>query len=76
MVIALRKRTCTVLQCNALELRVNMNAEDLVELRLTRALAARGPLSAALVGTAEEIDLWLRRRAFEFGDVPQLEPDG
>ncbi len=76
VVMALHKRACTVLQCSALELRVNMNSEDLVELRLTRAFAARGPLNATLVGTVEEIDRWLSHKALEFGDVTRVDLDG
>ena len=76
VVTALYERACAVLHCNELELRVGMTPEGLVELRLTRAFAARGPLSATLVGTAEQIDLWLSQKAFEFGDVTRGGLDG
>ncbi len=54
-----------MLHCNAMELRVSRTAEGLIELRLMRPFAARGPLSATLVGTSEQIDQWLNRKAVE-----------
>lgn len=72
-VIALHKRACAVLKCTALEFRLSMTPEALLELRLTRAFAAREPLSLTLIGSAEQLDLWLSRKEFEFGDVTRAD---
>lgn len=65
---ALLERACAVLQCDPVELRASRTPEGLVELRVARAFAERGPLSTTLVGTVEQIDEWLRRKAAEYGD--------
>ena len=64
---ALLERACAVLQCDPTELRANPTPEGLVELRVARAFAERGPQSTTLVGTVEQIDEWLRRKAAELG---------
>ncbi len=64
---ALLERACAVLQCDPVELRASRTPEGLVELRVARAFAERGPLSTTVVGTVEQIDEWLRRKAAEFG---------
>jgi hypothetical protein len=66
---ALLERACAVLQCDPVELRASRTPEGLVELRVARAFAERGPLSTTLVGTVEQLDEWLRRKAAEFGDA-------
>lgn len=68
---AVRERACAALQCAEDELLVRPTPEGLIELRMVCIYVTRGLSSATLVGTAEQLDLWLSRKVHDLGsDVP------
>ena len=61
------ERICAVLQCERSELRANLTPEGLIELRVARTFAERGPARTTVVGTIEQLQAWVERLVADLG---------
>ncbi len=65
---ALVDRICAILECDRAELRASSTPEGLIELRVARVFAERGPSRTTVVGSLEQLQQWVERLAVEASD--------
>ncbi len=64
---ALIDHVCSVLGCDRAEVRASGTPEGLVELRVARLFAERGPSYTTMVGSLEHVQQWIDRLSVEPG---------